>query len=478
MISPSRKSGDRTDSPIPSIGGETDSSKVEPWAPGGAMAAVPSSGASTADLAFTPAGEPQVAPPNFERRRWLIGGAVFLTIGVTTALFFSDGGVPPSDSSHTSAAVEPAESALPEVSLPLQAPASTLPLLSDAPLRIDRNPTERLVLAAAPREFVIELAPELAGINPTEVVALQGEDGLYEVSLPSGRVRVTDLGFFTGQTQLVATDQAAVIWPTPEGGAQIVSTQRSVAVPEASVDRVSWSPGTNRFYLWAVRSFANGYDASVHAVDVDGAEIQVQPADWVDNIDNPAILLDFDGRLLRSDTGGTFGIGPNGAELLTPGDVVANGPNHLLLRECNAVRACRLISVSADGERREWPIDLPDGVNPQRLAGLSPWGDALLVINDRLSADVPSALQVLELTDGTLQSLQASPFFEGFASWDTSGAGVFYADQQLLYFDRFTGERVVVSEDLPRLSSVRTRRPADSPTPRLNAPAPTADEGD
>ena len=54
--------------------------------------------------------------------------------------------------------------------------------------------TATLVRAAAPSEAVIDINPALAGINPTEVVALSGAEGLYEFSLPSGRVRVTDLG--------------------------------------------------------------------------------------------------------------------------------------------------------------------------------------------------------------------------------------------------------------------------------------------
>jgi hypothetical protein len=440
---------------------------VDPWAPGGAMASVPDAPSGTLSLSFEAAGAPQQVPRTSTRRRWLIGGAVVLLAGAAGTLVLSSSG----DETMPSAATDPVDIAgpsptdLPEVMPPTTLRATPPPLLADVPAATTRalDPTARLVLAAAPRESVIDIDPVLAGINPTEVVALQDDEGLYEVSLPSGRVRVTDLGFDTGQTQLVATDQAAVIWPTPEGGAQIMSTQRSVGIPQTPVDRVSWSPGTDLVYLWAGRPFPNGNEPDVVSVDVDAASIQWGPIDWVDDIDDPAILLDFDGGLLRRDTGGTYSVGPGGATLLTTGDVIANGPNHLLLRECDETRSCRLVSLATDGERTDWPIDLPHRANPQRLAGLSAGGDALLVIEDRLSADVPSPLQVLELSDGTLQPLQASPIFEGFASWDTNGAGVFYADRQLLYFDRFTGESVVVSDDLPRLRAVRTRRPTDSP---------------
>jgi hypothetical protein len=437
---------------------------VDPWARGGAMASVPDTAVSDVRLSFESARASGQAPRRSSRRAWLlIGGAALIAV---IGLFVAFGGdnAPPEPGEAVDVNVE----RFPEVT---EAPPPTAPRATPPPLLADMppvgsrtlDPTERLVLAAAPREFVVDVSPELAGINPTEVVALQGDEGLYEVSVPSGRVRVTDLGFFTGQTQLVATDQAAVIWPTPEGAAQIVSTQRSVGIVEAQVDRVSWSPGTDRMYLWAGRPFPTGDVPAVLAVDGEAPEIRLSPADWVDDVDDPAVLLDFDGGLLRRDTGGTYNVGPDGAKRLTTGYVIANGPNHLLLRECDAERLCGLVSVGRDGTRFDWPIDIPDGVSQQQLAGLSPGGDALLVIGDRMSADVPGTLQILELTDGAMQPLQASQIFEGFASWDTDGAGIFYADRQLLYFDRFTGESVVVSDDLPRLRAVRTRRPADSP---------------
>ncbi len=452
----------------PGAGPGAGAGDLDPWAPGGTMAPVPDPSLSGIHLSFESEQTTHPARRRPDRRTWLFGAGVALIAAVVLVALLGGDDSAPRAGEAVDVDVEP----FPEVTdpLPPTTPRATPPpLLAALPpvSAASPSPTERLVLAAAPREFVVDIAPELAGINPTEVVALHGDEGLYEVSLPSGRVRVTDLGFFTGQTQMVTTDQVAVIWPTPEGTAQIVSTTRSVGIPQTPVEQVSWSPGTDRMYLWADAPFPNSDEPAVLAVGGtvggESPDISLSPADWIDDVDDPAQLLGFDGELLRADTGGTFSVGPNGTTLLTTGDVISNGPNHLLLRECDESRTCRLVSLAVDGERTVWPIDLPDGIHPQRLAGLSAGGDALLAIDDRLSADVPGMLQILERTDGALQPLQESQTFEGFASWDTNGAGIFYADQQLLYFDRFTGESVVVSDELPRLRSVRTRRPAETP---------------
>jgi len=441
------------------------------WGPGGAMASVPEANNDGLRLSFESASGPDLAAPTRHRWPWFAGGAVVILLGVGLAFALGDD-PDPASRAEPGEAVDVAVEPFPAVPDPTLPPAPTVPttpratpppLLAEPPLSQSvPSPTDRLVLAAAPREFVIDIAPELVGVNRTEVIALQQDDGLYEVSLPSGRVRVTDLGFFSGRTQMITSDQAVVIWPTPEGAAQFVTTQRSVGLSNARVDRVSWSPATERIYLWASSAFANGYVAGVQLID-GGAPFSANDVDWVDEADNPVKLLDFDGRLLREDTGGVYSVGPDGTDLITTGTVLATGPNHLLLRECDNQRSCRMVSVGRDGERIEWPDDVPDTVIPQAIAGLSPGGDALLVIGRRVSVDVPTSLQILELADATLQPLEELPFFEGFASWDTNGAGVFAADAQLLYFDRFTGEAVVVSEDLPPLRSVRTRRPADTP---------------
>ncbi|MDG2232456.1 MAG: hypothetical protein P8L16_01435 [Ilumatobacter sp.] len=456
---------------------------LDPWAPGGAMAhapqsqrpdtefkfrsidaaAPPASGRSRAeanDLAPSGLG-PTPTDAGGHRGRWLAGSALVMALAVGAVLVTADNdNGETQDTSGTSEQTSPSTDAadnLPAVTAPRSTPP---PLLADVPAAESQvgGPAERLVLAAAPREFIVDLAPELATINPTEVVAL-GVSGLYEISLPSGRVRVTDIGFSTERAQAVANDQVAIVWPTPESRAQAIGIDGTVAVPEPAVDAVSWSPATNQMYLWTEQD--NGAVAT--ELSVRDLELRWQAAGWIDPTDGASPLIDLDGALLRQDTGGVYRVNSASTDLLTTGDVVSTGANHLLLRKCDATRSCELLTVDRNGEQRAWPVDVPPDVRPQLVGGLSPGGDALLFNRQRIAADVASDLGVLELTDGTSRSLRAPPGQELTAAWDTNGTGVVIADSELIYIDRFTGTATIVAAGLPTLRSVSTRRPAATP---------------
>lgn len=423
------------------------------------------SGASRSETSGLAARDPRPrpAPTNAGRRRglWLAGGTLAMAMAIGAVLVGADDDEDAApDVADTSEATDPspgADDSLPAASAPRPTPP---PLLADVPAATLEvaGPTERLLLVAAPREFIVDLAAELGAINPTEVVAL-GESGLYEISLPSGRVRVTDLGFATERAQAVANDQFAIVWPTPELRAQAIGIDGTVAVPQPEVDAVSWSPSTNQMYVWTEQ--AEGAVAT--ELGVRDLVLQWQAASWLDPADGTSPLIGLDGALLRRDTGGVYRVDPASTDLLTTGDIVSTGANHLLLRECDAMRSCALVTVDRASERRSWPVDLPPDTRPQLIGGLSPGGDALLFNRKRIAADVAPDLGVFELADGTSRSLRAPPNQELAAAWDTNGAGVLVADFELLYIDRFTGATTVVAADLPTLRSVSARRPAATP---------------
>jgi hypothetical protein len=457
---------------------------LDPWARGGTMGQVPASGGPEVEFAFDAVDNPTSASssttqpeasgstassatraprtvaPARDRRSWLIGSAFVAAAAIGIVAFGADDGG--GGAAETTATPEILDTTanpaagLPEVTAPRPTPP---PLLAELPPTTPAvaGPEDQFVLGAAPREFVVDIAPELLDINPTEIVAV-ADSGLYEISLPSGRVRVTDLGFPVSPTaQLAVKDGGAAVWPTPDGGAQVVGVDSMVARVDGRVDTVSWSPGSSHMYLWSQQPGLATPAAVVHA-DFANSQTELRSSDWIDLSEGAAQLVDLDGALLQEDSGGTYRVSDGSTELLTTGDVVSTGANHLLVRECDAARLCALVSIDRSGERRSWTVDLPAEIEPLRLGGLSPGGDALLFNRKRVAADAARDLGVFELADGTSRLLRTPPSRESDAAWDTTGAGVVIADFELVYVDRFSGATVIVSDGLPLLHSAGTRR--------------------
>jgi hypothetical protein len=441
----------------------------DPWAQGGSMSSGPDDPASSLHLDFDP-----VDNVPLRRNAWSGRARGFAAIGLlavaagTIAVAVRSGG----DSKPTADDTE-------IVPLPTAPPAiETLPQNLDepaTPTTIRPRPlAERLAKATPPRFELISIADELADIDPTEIVALQSNEGIFEISLPSGRVRITDLGYFAPQgTRVVVNDAGTLVFPTPEGGSQLIGIDRSIGGMNQPLGGVATAAASNAFITWpaslpplenevpqiiTLRSPAETGDVS--------AGLSVRVAQWLAG-SNPRALATPGGDLVVKDTGGSYLLAEDGTTRITSGDVVATGRNHLLLRECDQQLECSLASFDRNGFRTLWATDLPDGAIPQQVNGLSPGGDALLINGDRFSADHPGELQVLELLDGVVTPLRSSRDFGGFAAWANDSSGVFYADDQLMYVTRSGDRTVVVSADLPPLRTLSTRAPARTPTCEL-----------
>jgi hypothetical protein len=361
------------------------------------------------------------------------------------------------------------------VPLPTTPPAiETLPENLDEPATPTtirpRTLSERLAETTPPRFEVIAIADELADIAPTEIVALQSNEGIFEISLPSGRVRITDLGYFASQgTRVVVNDAGTLLFPTPEGGSQLIGVDRSIGGMDQPLGGVVTTSASNSFITWPT-SLGSTENQLPQIITLRSPEktgdvssgLTVRTAEWLAG-SNPQALATPGGDLVVKDTGGSYLLTEAGTTRLTSGDVVATGRNHLLLRECDQQLECSLASFDRNGFRTLWLTDLPDGANPQQVNGLSPSGDALLINADRFSADHPGELQVFELLDGAITQLRSSRNFGGFAAWANDSSGVFYADDQLMYVTRSGDRTVAVSANLPHLRTLATRRPAQTP---------------
>lgn len=441
----------------------------DPWARGGSMSAAADDRSSSLDLEFDPVAS---APPraNAWSRKTRVAasiGLLAIAAGVVALATRSDSGSNPSaDDTEI-------------VPLPTTPPTvETLPEDLDegaSPTTIrPRTLSERLAEATPPRFVVISIADELADIAPTEIVALQSNKGIFEISLPSGRVRITDLGYFaTTSTRVIVNDAGTLLFPTIEGGSQLIGVDRSIGGIETPLGGAATTTASNSFVTWSSSLRLLNAEApqiiTLRSPEETGdvsAGLTIRSAEWLAGT-NPRALVTPGGDLLVTDTGGSYLLAEDGTTRATSGDVVATGRNHLLLRECNQQRECSLASLDGNGLRTLWATDLPSGVNPQEINGLSPSGDALLISGTRFSADEPRELQVFNLLDGAITPLRASRTFTGIAAWANDSSGVFFADNQLLFLPRSGAQAVVVSAELPRLRTVATRQPAQTPTCEL-----------
>jgi hypothetical protein len=454
---------------VEGMAGADRSEPPDPWAPGGLMSTRSDDPASSPHLNFDPV---DGAPPR--RHAWSHRTRAFASIGL---LAVTAGAIAVAVSSGDDS--KPTANDTEIVPLPTTPPtAETLPENLDEPASPTtirpRTLSERLAEATPPRFEVISIADELADIAPTEIVALQSNEGIFEISLPSGRVRITDLGFFASQgTRVVVNDAGTLLFPTPEGGSQLIGVDRSIGGMEQPLGGAATATASNSFVIWpawvATRESEAPQIITLRSPEQTGdvsAGLTVRTADWLGST-SPQALATPGGDVVVKDTGGSYLLVEDGTTRLTSGDVVATGRNHLLLRECDQQLECSLASLDTSGFRTLWSTDLPDGVTAQQVNGLSPGGDALLINSDRFSADHPGELQVFELVDGAIMPLRASRNFGGFAAWANDSSGVFYADDQLMYVTRSGDRTVVVSADLPPLRTLSTRAPVHTPTCEL-----------
>lgn len=439
------------------MAGETGSDDVDPWAPGGSMSA-PGGDLAPIPLSFDAVDDATRHRPA-RGKQFIVGAIAAASLAAASSVVVTSDRGDDDDRPAASTALPPASTAASTQSTSAGDEPPNPPGLSIRP----SFPGEAMTFVGAHADDVITIARDLREIAPTQIVGLHDDLGLYELSLPSGLLRITDLGFGPTDARLTANDGAGIVWPTPEGGYHVIGADGSsttFAAFTAALRAVGSNPGSDRMYLWT----SGQGDRAIQTLDVVDGGFEVSPTDWVDRDDATPAPIGPDGSLLQADTGGTYRITEDGADLLTTGDVIAVGRNHVLLRECLPDRTCALITLGSDGSRTSWGLDLPDRANPQSVSGLAPSGDAVLIAGDRFSADTPRVLQVLDLVDGSITGLRASPEFSGVGSWASDSSGVFFADAQLLFIDRRTGETIVVSEELPAgLRDIDTRLPVQTP---------------
>ena len=350
--------------------------------------------------------------------------------------------------------------------------------------RLDGSP----VGAAGPVRSVALRGPVAAVDEPLELVVRAETGDLHTISLPSGTVR-TLRAAEVGRVDVDPFGRDLVVTPD---AAVVVGDGRVTVVPrtgpprlvdlatdgtdgggdgdegDPSADSGGRRGGTLRFLVEAigwiddagrpvtvVRTFGNSLEQPrlgerTTAVAADGST-----APLPEGLD-PGARLRFDGAAAVDDAGGTYLVDPAGAtRRVSSGRLLASGPDHLLLRECDDARACRHVVTDLDGGAPRVAL-VPERYDLERALGATLSPDASHVAFVDLGA---SEHVVIELASGKVvtQPLRRT---STSSVWAPDGSGSFVlADRGLSYLDATTGEATPLGAELGTLASLGGRRP-------------------
>ena len=178
-------------------------------------------------------------------RRQLAGDGM-LAVGAVLATA-DDGDGDTQDASGASEQTAPLDKRAPPPTRPAVCRVVTAPRSTPPPLlsrRAKRQASSKLPgrrsASSSPRRRASSSStsrPELAAINPTEVVALGDVRPVRDLAAQRPRARHRRRFRDRAVREAVANDQVALVWPTPELRAQAVSIDGAVAVPEPAVER-------------------------------------------------------------------------------------------------------------------------------------------------------------------------------------------------------------------------------------------------
>lgn len=431
------------------------------------------------------------------RRGFAIAGIVAAVAVLGAVLFWPGGG---SDDDATSLDADDAESAPttfgtlpdpnedPTPSTSDAAPDDAGPDGDDDSTTVDEEgsgePTLLDPIAGNDRPNRLELPAALAQTStPTEVV-LATRDGIATLSIPSGHLRWSTAGGDSiGGNLVTAPDAAAYMTNGPSGSTQLTIIPRVGAPIEVGGAFEDGNGGFIRGWLttadggsaFQVQTFEPNGDRVV-LVDVGGGITEVDPAQSSTGFSTFDYARTTELNIVN-DAGGVYLIEADGtASRIATGRAFAANGDHLLLRDCDATLACRLIVQNyVSGEITE--VDPALEIANMFSIDLSPDGTALATVeNDGTGVDT---VQLVEIATGTVIDVgrPGPSFFAPGSLWLADSSGTVttaLGGPGLSFLDRSTGEQTEFGDELGAVYSLGVRYP-DAELPPETGPLVDAD---
>ncbi len=321
-------------------------------------------------------------------------------------------------------------------------------------------------LPEPPPEWVsstVALSPRVAAIPATRLAALRRDGTLYVIDTSTGAMDSIDTGM-SGINLTLSLRADDVMLSSYE---RDYVTLARVGVPPVRVDvdggvsRVIDGSGNDSILVpnvWNPESpevLRLGADAQPIAVST-GPLVQFDP--W------QIEFLPATGRMIVNDTGGVYLVDESGAATrVSTGDLVFNGPNHFVVRECDEALACTYIRVDQVTGQRDI-VDL-SALDQYRYgdpssSSLSPDGTALSYFDWLNAGGALPARRMFDLTTGADVKVVSADQYNVETAWAADSSGMFVVvGRTIMFYDRATGGQIPVAPDsgLEDIVAVATR---------------------
>jgi hypothetical protein len=424
------------------------------------------------DVAYSPPIAPDAGPLSTERRRLIVTGLAAAVVALFLGWAFGRAGGPGSTATDTDASTT---IAVTTTTTPGDELGATVPLVDPdlLPTTTDASPVVRTnpdpPTTTSPPGWTLSSArvdPRAAALD-VRIVGAQHGGRLVELDTGSGELAGIDTSLRFSEAPMIDAGEDWILVREPDTSRAWLLSGRDEPEPVdiADVWSVHRQPGSSLF--WSIGfTDSRGNNMTVTEIDQTGNEtgnaFDVTGPFWIATADPNG------GVIVYSAPGGTYHVGPEGANRLTTGDLIALGTRKLLATDCGDDLTCGLVVIDrTTGEatpltptvlepttegRMPYYENPANYGQPSLMAAVSPDNRYAPVIVTGLDQDYG----VIDLTTG--EFIQFGDYPESTLWWSQDGTSAMYlVNGNLTVYDFTSRSTYEVSQDVLPLQSFSVR---------------------
>ena len=303
---------------------------------------------------------------------------------------------------------------------------------------------------------VSDVGHPILGISARWELFASGAGSVVHVEFARGRVTTTELPGLSssGPVSVVVGPDRVLVKPSNSSSGYVIRDGQPPRELRWDQSRAGpLFPGPKSGQVWVtdgsplapVLSLRN-FDGSPAGVSIEYPAGEFEP-----------LVADARGNVLLDGVGGIYLASPDGLRKVAEGVLLAVGPTHLLLLQCDGQAQCSKVVTNRDtGASHPVPAKCVDCDYP--IGAISPDGSMAAVV--RPASTYRSTLRVIDLASGDVRHLtqMRGPYYGGAVVWSPDGRWLFTASRgSLLAFDTRTWRGHQLDLALPPVSQVAIR---------------------